>query len=923
MKTCQHYKSINIHQIEQKIRSILDIQVQICHSCDTQLCDDLKTLSRQDLEALVKEHTYYLEQIGLQQAQVNNHSNNTAQSTASTATNSTNQTQQQQAAQLNNSSSNAASRTNLNNQQQQQQQQKQILPSRIAELEEKIDLKYKNGVLICLHCLTSGCGRYEKKHALAHHEENKDHLLVLQSKSMNVWCYECDEDLATILTQLPPEDVSDRDELSLFLEQLHELFNRVLGGVNKRNKNNQQNTDNTKAIDIKQEGGTQQQVQEDVKDSEYTEKDIEEFHLSYRGLKNLGNTCFFNSTLQCLNASRDFVLLYALPKQHQFPFKNANCMNVLLRTFFFDVRNGKGSFNPSPVFSGICRRNSTFRGFQQQDAHDLLVNFLDMLVLEHDQLIKRTKQEKMRGLKKSFVEDVFGSFYLNSVLCLDCMRVSRTRDPTFDMSVTISFKQQGNSTTQKNLKKILSQNNNQITDKSQQESIENKNESSNQRNSIINNSNIKLMGFWSRVFSFTFSKCRPRAKTAKEYERPNIFYPSSNAVQNKETTLDKQEDQPPHDQNKNDTSFHVNDQTDQNLQQNNALNHDNMQTIDQNMVVAQGTSSISIPQHQTIENVNNNNNQNNNIDTTATPSKSQNFQPMGDQATIILGDNLSQITDKQSASTYHAGQKNNVEQADQMSSVTPKDRDTIQKDTITQQSASQQIKRGHMMFEDGKRFAQMYDMEKTPCMDDVEKNYYFEPTPRAQFDDNTLEGCLYNAVRVESLVDKQNLYLCEQCTEDKYGKKSKKQHRTQALKRLIMIDPPKNLIINLKRFTQMAFTFSKNSKRISFPLLLNLDDFMIHQINKQDTDLLDIYQKATLDKDWVPKYQYRLYGVVCHSGSMSGGHYVAYTSYNYQGKKYWFYMSDSFVEQVDEKQALNCEAYILFYQRVLPNEQIQ
>ena len=85
-------------------------------------------------------------------------------------------------------------------------------------MEEKIDLKYKTGVLICLHCLTSGCGRYEKKHALAHHEENKDHLLVLQSKSMNVWCYECDEDLATILTQLPPEDVSDRDELSLFLE---------------------------------------------------------------------------------------------------------------------------------------------------------------------------------------------------------------------------------------------------------------------------------------------------------------------------------------------------------------------------------------------------------------------------------------------------------------------------------------------------------------------------------------------------------------------------------------------------------------------------------------------------------------------------------------------------------------------------------
>ena len=49
---------------------------------------------------------------------------------------------------------------------------------------------------------------------------------------------------------------------------------------------------------------------------------------------------------------------------------------------------------------------------------------------------------------------------------------------------------------------------------------------------------------------------------------------------------------------------------------------------------------------------------------------------------------------------------------------------------------------------------------------------------------------------------------------------------------------------------------------------------------------------------------------------MSGGHYVAYTCYNYQGKKYWFYMSDSFVEQIDEHNVLNCEAYILFYQRL-------
>lgn len=66
---------------------------------------------------------------------------------------------------------------------------------------------------------------------------------------------------------------------------------------------------------------------------------------------------------------------------------------------------------------------------------------MDLLSSEHDAIVKRSKEEKWRGLKKSIVEEVFGGEYLNTVLCLDCMRVSRTRDPMIDMSVTISFKQ--------------------------------------------------------------------------------------------------------------------------------------------------------------------------------------------------------------------------------------------------------------------------------------------------------------------------------------------------------------------------------------------------------------------------------------------------------------------------------------------------
>jgi len=155
----------------------------------------------------------------------------------------------------------------------------------------------------------------------------------------------------------------------------------------------------------------------------------------------LGNTCFFNSTLQCLNATTDLVMNYILIKKEKFPFKQSS-LNGTLRDFFFDVRkNQKSSFNPMPLFSSICKNISRFRGYQQQDAHDLLINLLDLLTSEHDNINKRSKEDKWRGFNKSFVEEVFGGQCLNTVLCLECMRVSRTRDPMIDMSVTISFKQ--------------------------------------------------------------------------------------------------------------------------------------------------------------------------------------------------------------------------------------------------------------------------------------------------------------------------------------------------------------------------------------------------------------------------------------------------------------------------------------------------
>ncbi len=67
----------------------------------------------------------------------------------------------------------------------------------------------------------------------------------------------------------------------------------------------------------------------------------------------------------------------------------------------------------------------------------MLINLIEMLQNEHDTMVKRTKEDILKGEKKSMIEKVFGGFYLNTLLCLDCMRVSRTREALMDISVTI------------------------------------------------------------------------------------------------------------------------------------------------------------------------------------------------------------------------------------------------------------------------------------------------------------------------------------------------------------------------------------------------------------------------------------------------------------------------------------------------------
>ena len=70
--------------------------------------------------------------------------------------------------------------------------------------------------------------------------------------------------------------------------------------------------------------------------------------------------------------------------------------------------------------------------------------------------------------------------------------------------------------------------------------------------------------------------------------------------------------------------------------------------------------------------------------------------------------------------------------------------------------------------------------------------------------------------------------------------------------------------------------------------------------------------QLTLKSDEEGELRYDLVSVVCHNGSASSGHYMAYCKYG----KTWYFMNDEMVISLGNIQSCQTNAYILFYRCV-------
>ncbi|KAJ8755346.1 hypothetical protein K2173_019144 [Erythroxylum novogranatense] len=162
---------------------------------------------------------------------------------------------------------------------------------------------------------------------------------------------------------------------------------------------------------------------------------------SVRGLVNLGNTCFFNSVLQnllAMNRLRDYFF------NHDAPF---GPLFIALKKLFVESKpeNGlKNVINPRSFFGCVCSKAPQFRGYQQQDSHELLRCLLDELSAEElaskNQVKASGGDSHSTGHGPTFVDFEFGGRISSTVSCIECGHSSTVYEPFLDLSLSVPTK---------------------------------------------------------------------------------------------------------------------------------------------------------------------------------------------------------------------------------------------------------------------------------------------------------------------------------------------------------------------------------------------------------------------------------------------------------------------------------------------------
>ncbi|KAG9445700.1 hypothetical protein H6P81_011828 [Aristolochia fimbriata] len=275
---------------------------------------------------------------------------------------------------------------------------------------------------VCLQCGHVACGgpagdKVPKSHALQHMRHSRHPCVIQFDSSLLCWCFSCNS-LAPVHSDGMNEETDDS------LSKIHNLIKEHL------HKFGQVDVEDDyvgSSLESKNPGMVESSV-----------SDITGYKV--QGLINLGNTCFFNSIMQNI-LSMKILRNYFLNLN-----SSVGPLSMALKKLFYETRpevDSKSCLNPKNFFGCICSKAPQFRGYQQQDSHELLRYLLDGLYTEEltsRNLASSHDEEVSSKLGPTFVDLVFGGQISSTVCCMDCGHTSIVYEPFLDLSLPLPTK---------------------------------------------------------------------------------------------------------------------------------------------------------------------------------------------------------------------------------------------------------------------------------------------------------------------------------------------------------------------------------------------------------------------------------------------------------------------------------------------------
>ncbi|XP_064326405.1 ubiquitin carboxyl-terminal hydrolase 16 isoform X1 [Phalacrocorax carbo] len=751
-------------------------------------------------------------------------------------------------------------------------------------------------IWLCLKCGHRGCGRNsQEQHALKHYTtpRSEPHCLVLSLDNWSVWCYICDNEVLY--------------STSTRLGQTVDYVRKQVCADSSRTVEKQEN----KEFENKK-------VEKDIKNEQEKEVSLKEENshtstnseVTVKGLSNLGNTCFFNAVMQNLSQTpvlRELVKEVKMPgttvkiespelfmEPQLIKLDQPGPLTVAMYQFLTEMQEPKkGVVTPKELFAQVCKKAIRFKGYQQQDSHELLRYLLDGMRAEvvqqisvgilkaltdsnkqnEEEIKKKIKEyEKKKGIQ-SFVDRIFGGELTSTIMCEECRTVSLVHESFLDLSLPILDDQKVKITNERNVKKT----------KDAPEEEEDKN----------NDCYLKQRDEPPGTSKHLQKKAKKQAKKqAKSQRRQQKLQGKVLHLTDICATEQSEKDV----ENNQESEAEINSETPDMKQEEESSNDCKDHCLTQKDLSIQGNSTevqsmhgnTGKPEQECVEN------------------EFLMDLPMEDLDSPIKFLNGLDNSSLKDEDDENEDEEEFTTDFSKLHLDTSAESDTNIFDDL--QTAPIKL-----------REVSTEDPETAFCT--LANREDLNP------EEGSIHHCLCQFTRNEKLTENNKL-LCEICTQRHYGPKknmkSEKYVYTNAQKQMLISLAPPILTLHLKRFQQAGFNLRKVNRHIKFPEVIDLAPFCTVKCK-------NVAEGHT-------KVLYSLYGVVEHSGTMRSGHYTAYAKMRSMNnhlsdlvlrgqspqaletepvKGQWFHISDTHVQAVSASKVLSSQAYLLFYERLL------